>query len=556
MPDKLEKSLSEYTRGRPKAKTQIAGLLGIFMGGIQQIEVPNRNGYVYVRLRNNTSELIQAWNDQVAVVYDLPVLVEWNGHRYIVTGRDTERYAPAGFGWGSQSPYLPKHGSQHSFAPELGYGGDPTWIYSRQIMPFATTPSGTQGSPVVWVQPHVYRNPTNGSWEYIGDDVSPDLLAAKPTGTFGRMLLLYWDLDSDSAKILTGSYFSESLTGTSQILPYVPTVSSQSHIPLSAIRLVSGTTGVLWDNIYDMRQWATTLPSPFQGGFAVWDEGIPIGTGTTLNFVGAGVTATISGSIIDVSIPGGGGGGSSVDTLGFAGLDEGVPLGTGTALNVRGSRAVLSRSGTMFALDISPDPQELIGLMGWDEGVPLGTGTILNVVGSDISLSLSGNVLQLSHTSTAPTAAEPILIYDDSVFIATGTKVSFNRNLTVEATGTSVFVTAPITTYFRVGVPTQINGNYYRVPDQVYASGSLGVFNNGMVLIPSVDYVEQLWVSGTYQYLSTRTGTHVVHYGVPCSPQTQPPTGTGDVVSDFALQDSDSVLLEDSDGVQLLDSDG
>lgn len=258
MPNDLERSLSDYTEFRPKKPNQIAGLLGITMGGNQVVQVEGRSGYVFVRLRNNTSELIQAWNENVSAVYDLPVLVEWNGSRYIVIGRDTERYAPTSFGWGSEDPYLPIHGSQHSFAPELGYGGDVTWVYSRQVMPFATTPSGTNGAPVVWIQPHAYRNPVDASWNYIGDGVSPDLLSAKPTGTFGRMVLLVWNLDTSSVLVLTGSYHNAGFTGTSDILPYIPTVSNTQYVPLSAIRLVSGTQGIGWDNIYDMRQWATT----------------------------------------------------------------------------------------------------------------------------------------------------------------------------------------------------------------------------------------------------------------------------------------------------------
>lgn len=479
MPDKLEKSLSEYTKGRPKAKTQIAGLLGIFLGGIQHIEVPNRNGYVFVRLRNNTSELIQAWNDQVAIVYDLPVLVEWNGHRYIVTGRDTERYAPAGFGWGSQSTYLPKHGSQHSFAPELGYGGDVAWIYSRQIMPFATTPSGTAGAPVVWVQPHVYRNPADGSWEYIGDGVSPNLLAAKPTGTFARMLLLYWDLDSDSAKIITGSYFSESFTGTSSILPYVPTVSNSRHIPLSAIRLVSGTTGVLWDNIYDMRQWANTQSSPFDGCFSVWDEGIPVGTGTTLNFVGENVHASVSGSVIRVFITGstGGGGGTEfagVDQIGVMGQDEGVPQGSGTVLNVTGE-AVLSRSGTILNLHVPggaqgpSGPAGAFGVMGQDEGLNLGTGTTLNFVGAGVTATISGTVLNVNVPGGSSNGLTQVIRRKPEDEFRTGTAIAPDASISFSGTMGQVWAfeakyilfSSINTTDFRMGISVTGSSSYW-----------------------------------------------------------------------------------------------
>jgi hypothetical protein len=41
----------------------------------------------------------------------------------------------------------------------------------------------------------------------------------------------------------------------------------------------------------------------------VQDEGVLLGTGTVLNFVGDGVTATISGSVVQVLITGTTGGG-------------------------------------------------------------------------------------------------------------------------------------------------------------------------------------------------------------------------------------------------------
>lgn len=57
---------------------------------------------------------------------------------------------------------------------------------------------------------------------------------------------------------------------------------------------------------------ATTKGSTAGGsGYSVvQDEGTPLTARSTINFVGAGVTATDSGSVTTVTIPGGGGGGS------------------------------------------------------------------------------------------------------------------------------------------------------------------------------------------------------------------------------------------------------
>src|SRR4030043_136982 len=73
----------------------IPGILGFLINGVRTVEVPNRNGYVYVRLRDNLSEVCQAFNDNVSPVYGLPVLMvrdSTNRTRYKILGRDLGRY--------------------------------------------------------------------------------------------------------------------------------------------------------------------------------------------------------------------------------------------------------------------------------------------------------------------------------------------------------------------------------------------------------------------------------------------------------------------------------
>jgi hypothetical protein len=462
---KLKKSLKKYDKSKQNKETLISGELGITLGGRRIVEVPGRQGFVYVRLKGNTSELIQAYNATVSPVYDLPVFVVRQTGIYKVVGRNIERHQNQ---WGT-APFLPKHGGQHSFNHEIGAGGDVVWTYSQQFMPLLSYPSGTQGSMTLSLSPAFYE--WEGSFRYAQITGSPDYTPLLPTITgSARMVLSYLDPSDNSIKLVPGTPFSNSITGAAQIAQYIPDIPRSIGLPLAAVRLVTGTTQINWNAIYDVRDFFT----------------VHVSSGTS-----------------------GGGGGGGLDTIGFAGLDEGIPLGTGTSLNVVGAGASFSRSGTMFRLEIpGGGGAEQIGIMGWNEGTPLGTGTVLNVEGN-LGLSISGTVLNLS---------------------------------------------APVTTYFRVGQPTQIAGAVYQVPDRVYASGSLGVFNNGLALTVGVDYEELIWTSGTYQYLRSATGTHLVHYGVPCTAQTWSQTGTG--ISGFALQDSDSELLQDSDGIQLLDSDG
>lgn len=119
------------------------------------------------------------------------------------------------------------------------------------------------------------------------------------------------------------------------------------------------------------------------------DEGIPLGTGTTLNVVGNNVVMSISGSVLqilhtDPTFP--------QEVIGIFGQNAGVPLGTGVVLNVDGTRLTLSLSGTVLRLTNSPDPTDQIGVFGRNQGTNLGTGTTIDW-GLGMNAAISGSVL-------------------------------------------------------------------------------------------------------------------------------------------------------------------
>lgn len=262
----------------------IGGRLGIPIDGIRQVNVANRPGFVYVRLRDNSNELVQAFNESVSPVYDLPVLVEFKNNRYVVIGRDTDRYSS----WGSDSSYLPAHASQHSMLANQMGGGDPVFVDGRQMMPGAAYPSGTLGGPNVLISDFLFRNKL-GNWLYIGNTGTADLNTLRPNGSNARMVLVCLDYTSGGFVILTGSTFSATLTGTSQIWPYVPN-NNLDQVPLAAIRIVSGTTSIGWDNIYDARQW---IDSGFPTGSSGGGGGTPGGNDTNVQFNNAGAFAGV-----------------------------------------------------------------------------------------------------------------------------------------------------------------------------------------------------------------------------------------------------------------------
>lgn len=246
---KLFKTIKQLDIQKPDEYQEIPGILGLSLDGEKQVEVPSRPGYVYVRLRDDLSEIVQAYNDQVSLVYGLPVTIirdKKDKSRWRVKGRDIGRYQ----NWGS-TPYLPRHGAQHSFDPNSP-GGDPVWVWGRQMMPLAVVPSGTNGSMSVVIQNGIYYQ--NKMWHYVGGTGTADFTSYKPTGSNARLVLVYLDSDGNP-QVEPGDYFAPNLTGSSQIFPYIPDLPDTSAIPLAAVRIVSGTNRISWTNIYDLRPW-------------------------------------------------------------------------------------------------------------------------------------------------------------------------------------------------------------------------------------------------------------------------------------------------------------
>lgn len=285
---KLHKAYKRLDIQKANEITPIPGILGFPINGVNTVEVPNRPGYVYVRLRDNQNEVVQSFNTNVSPVYGLPVLIvrdKINKSRYSVLSRDLGRYE----NWGTSSPYLPRHGAQHSFDPSA-IGGDIVWVYNRQFMPLNVYPSGSFGSMNVLISPTTYYR--NGLWHYAGSTGTASFAGYKPTGSSARMVLVSLD-GADNPQLTGGIFFSSSLTGTNQIFSFIPQIPASDSIPIAAIRLVSGTSAITWDNIYDVRPFFATNGFTFTGsyGHTIADEGSTLANRPTLNFIGNNVSA-------------------------------------------------------------------------------------------------------------------------------------------------------------------------------------------------------------------------------------------------------------------------
>lgn len=246
----LKQALATYDRDVEKSKKTYSGILGLKIGGEKLVAHPIRNGYVYVRLRDNLSEVVLAFNEKVSPVYDFPVKIARKGNKWEVLGRDTDRYE----NWGTSAPFLPKHADQHSFNRDGGGGGDAVAIYPDQFMPLLVYPSGTHGSGMLLIAPYLLQTETD--FLYVGNTGTVNLLQYKPEDANAIMGLVVMDMSTGvpSVVIASGTPFDGSITGTYGVAPYIPPPPDGSE-PLYAFRLVSGTTSVTWDNLYNARQF-------------------------------------------------------------------------------------------------------------------------------------------------------------------------------------------------------------------------------------------------------------------------------------------------------------
>lgn len=441
-------------RKRNKDKP-LPGILGFLLNGKKTVEVPTRPGFVFVRLRNTTNELIQAYNGEVSPVYDLPVLVDRDGvdkSRYRVIGRDLGAYQ----NWGSSSGYLPRHGPTHSFSPDTSGGGDIVFVYGRQMMPLAVMQSGSSGAGCAYIESGIFYQA--GKWVYAGNTGTANLLPAKPSAGNARMLLVYLD-ENGNPGIATGTVFSESLTGTASIIPYLPNITSNYYIPLAGIRLTNDTTAILWDNIYDVRPWIVGDGFIPTGSFSSNNASyVTMGSSSGLTAervltAGDGISITDGGanSTVTIAVTNTGTSVSQSSPTYPAIYDDNTFKTTGTAIHFN-DNLVVAVTGTSVWIDgqagggASTPTYPAI----YDDGTFKSTGTAIHF-NDNLSVVSTGTSVWIDAVGVTGTAGTPgasgppgsntILIYDDSIFQTTGSAVSFNGNFSVATTGSSAFVT-------------------------------------------------------------------------------------------------------------------
>ena len=255
---RLRKSLRALLNKKENYQELIPANLGVYIKGKKKVKVPNRHGYCYVRLRSNSSEVLQVFNDKTAYIYDLPVVIardKFTVNKYVVVSRDLGKYDE--WGGGVNPGQLAPHGQQHSF----GYS-DPVWVYKKQFMPLLLAPIG---GTTVAVYSDFYM--WEGAYKSFPDttiDLSPAIPAIVDYSTF---ITMYVDGATNTLVGATGTAFLNN-TYSGNPLDYASSVASTVGIPLGLVLLSFGDTEIVFSNIYDIRPlWTGKLStdSPSNG---------------------------------------------------------------------------------------------------------------------------------------------------------------------------------------------------------------------------------------------------------------------------------------------------
>lgn len=165
---------------------------------------------------------------------------------------------------------------------------------------------------------------------------------------------------------------------------------SQSWFQVSASNVfLQGipTTSSNYILVYDTASGQVFYTASILGGLITRDEGIQVTANTTIfNFTGSGISASLNGGVVDVYVPGGGGGGS------IEIKDEDITVTSSAAiLNFTGSGVSASLSGSVVNVYIPSSSIEVR-----DENTFITSNAIVfNFTGSGISASLSESVVNV-----------------------------------------------------------------------------------------------------------------------------------------------------------------
>lgn len=227
---KAEQALNAMVKNIPR----YWGVLGTPAG---VVEVPNRIGFVYVRLSGDQNQVVEALNKttQPMVADDVVELEMFVPGRYRIAGRASVVYV-------SDPLYglVSAHAAQHERADRGTGGYDPVEVYTRMLVPVRAH-AQTVPNMTLKVDPGYY--PFGTSFAYFAGGNSPTFSAGPLLGS--RTDLLYLT----SAGVLT---IQAGLTLVSGV-PQFPATLPAGCVPLAFVTLTATAAAITETEILDAR---------------------------------------------------------------------------------------------------------------------------------------------------------------------------------------------------------------------------------------------------------------------------------------------------------------
>lgn len=210
-------------------------------------EVANRPGYVYYRRAEDEDMYGVCQNRRVPNRVNMPVFVGYDIHQpnllQVLSIRNV---------WGGTGQTLPPDIAPHHETHELNNdngGDDVVWVNQQQIINLLCLPAVPEDMTVV-VNPGQYGH--KDGFAYYTGATTADLSSYKPSSpTQGKFVALSVDVETNALQYTEGDTFGI-ISTPANIWQYIPEMPDGS-VPVAAILLVSTTTSLGWDQIYDIR---------------------------------------------------------------------------------------------------------------------------------------------------------------------------------------------------------------------------------------------------------------------------------------------------------------
>ena len=214
------------------------------------LHVAGRPGWFHVRIGSDKIAA-QAFNARVGDYVDYPVIVGYTAEQPNLFQVISARFVYAGADTGDDLlPQVPAHHRTHEFRRDGSGGGDTVWVQKQQMLPLQAAPTSLVSTMQVNIAADWYA--WQDGWQYFAGATSADLSGYVPTGAAqAKFVLISVDGATNTLQYTEGDLFS-TLLPPANLDDQLPAAPSGS-VPVVAVYLLSTTTKLDWDNLYDIR---------------------------------------------------------------------------------------------------------------------------------------------------------------------------------------------------------------------------------------------------------------------------------------------------------------